>query len=77
MSTRANWRFTARVNWRFTATDARVTVNGQDVSGRINHQQDNSITLAGNKKKLNLHNGGNQITVMVNGSISNVFDLTL
>lgn len=59
------------------AQDARVIVNGADVSARIRARTATSIMLKGNKKKLNLRNGANQITISVNGVMSNTFVLQI
>jgi trimeric autotransporter adhesin len=50
-----------------------VNINGQDVTPRIALLSDESITLKGNNRKLNLRRGPNQITVSSGGSISNTF----
>ncbi|MEW6729956.1 MAG: SMP-30/gluconolactonase/LRE family protein [Acidobacteriota bacterium] len=56
----------------FGTTGAIVKVNDKDISSRISNQADSAITLKGNKKKLNLKNGRNEVTVTVNGIISNI-----
>jgi len=61
----------------FGSTGAKVTVNGQDVSSRVSGQSDTSITVKGNKKKLNLKSGPNQIIVTSGGVASNTFVLNL
>ena len=61
----------------FGTSGARVTVNGQDVSSRISGQSDNSITVKGGRKKLNLKPGPNQIIVTAGGVTSNTFVLNL
>jgi sugar lactone lactonase YvrE len=61
----------------FGSSGAAVSVNGRDISARIVTQSDTSITLKGNKKKINLKNGSNQITVTVAGVTSNTFVLNL
>jgi hypothetical protein len=61
----------------FGSSGAKVSVNGQDVSARIIGQTDQSITVKGNKKKLNLKTGPNNITVTSNGITSNTFVLNL
>jgi hypothetical protein len=61
----------------FNAPGASVTVNGQNVSARILGQNDNSITVRGSKKKLNLKKGQNQIVVNSGGVVSNTFVLNL
>ncbi|KAF0249819.1 MAG: hypothetical protein FD167_773, partial [bacterium] len=61
----------------FGTSGARVTINGQDVSSRISGQSDNSITVKGNRKKLNLKPGPNQIIVIAGGVTSNTFILNL
>ncbi|MEW6730569.1 MAG: Ig-like domain-containing protein [Acidobacteriota bacterium] len=57
--------------------NVNVNVNGQDISNRIKIQTDTSITLKGNKKRLNLGKGANQVTVTVRGVVSNTFMLNL
>jgi hypothetical protein len=61
----------------FGSSGAKVSVNGQDVSARSIGQSDSSITLKGNKKKLNLKTGPNQITVTSGGVTSNTYVLNL
>ncbi len=61
----------------FGATGAEVSINGQDLSGRITGQSDHSITLAGSLKRLNLRRGANQIQVRVGTTASNVFVFSL
>jgi len=61
----------------FGTSGARVTVNGQDISSRISGQSDNSITVKGGKKKLNLKPGPNQLVVTSGGVTSNTFVLNL
>jgi sugar lactone lactonase YvrE len=57
----------------FGASGARVSVNGADVSATIVNQSDTSLTLKGNKKKLNLKKGANQVAVTAGGVTSNTF----
>lgn len=61
----------------FGATGAKVNVNGTDVTALVKSQNDTTLTLKGNQKKLNLKKGDNRITVTVNGVTSNTFVLTL
>lgn len=61
----------------FGTSGARVTVNGQDVSSRVSGQSDNSITVKGGKKKLNLKPGPNQLVITSGGVTSNTFVLNL
>lgn len=61
----------------FGTSGAKLTVNGQDISSRILGQSDNSITAKGNKKKLNLKSGPNQVTVTSGGITSAIFTFTL
>jgi hypothetical protein len=61
----------------FGNSAAKVTVNGKDVTVDIVNQSDSSIVLKGNKKKLNLIKGSNQITVSINGTTSNTFVFNL
>lgn len=61
----------------FGTSGARVTVNGQDISSRVSGQSDNSITVKGGKKKLNLKPGPNQLVITAGGVTSNTFVLNL
>ncbi len=61
----------------FGTSGARVTINGQDVSARVSGQSDNSLTVKGNKKKINLKAGPNNIVVTAGGITSNTFVLNL
>lgn len=47
----------------FGTSGVKVSINNKDVSSVINSQSDTAITLKGNKKKLNLVKGTNQLTV--------------
>ncbi|MBL8149344.1 MAG: hypothetical protein JNN15_05400, partial [Blastocatellia bacterium] len=60
----------------FGNSGARVLINGQDLSPSISSQSDSSIVVKGNKKKLFLKKGANQITVTnsSNSSASFVFN---
>ena len=57
----------------FTTSGAVINVNQQNVSDKAAGQSDTQITLKGNKKKLNIKKGANQVTVTVNGVVSNTF----
>lgn len=57
----------------FGTSSAQVNVNGTDITPAKTSQSDTSITLKGNKKKLALKKGANQIVVTVNGALSNTF----
>jgi hypothetical protein len=57
----------------FGVSGARVMVNGQDVSARLAAQADNSIILNGNRKRLNVRAGQNQVVVTSGGLTSNTF----
>jgi FG-GAP-like repeat len=57
----------------FGTAGARVTVNGQDVSSRISSQSDTSIVLSGNRRRLNVRAGANQVVVTSGGITSNTF----
>jgi YVTN family beta-propeller protein len=57
----------------FGSSGATVSVNGNNVSALITGQTDALITVKGNKKKLGLKRGANQVTVTVNGVTSNTF----
>jgi hypothetical protein len=61
----------------FGSSGASVSINGKDVSTRISGQSDRSITVKGNKKKLNLKSGPNVITVTAGGTTSAPFTLNL
>lgn len=54
----------------FGASGAKVSINSQDVSALINSQSDTSISLKGNKKKLKLVKGANQVIVTTSGGAS-------
>jgi trimeric autotransporter adhesin len=58
----------------FGSTGAVVQVNGQNISQFITSQSATSITLKGNKKKLNIKKGQNSVTVTLNGMVSNTFN---
>lgn len=62
---------------KFSGSTAVVMVNGQNVSSRLVSQTDTTIVLQGNKKKLGLRGGTNQITVSIGGLVSNTFVLNL
>lgn len=57
----------------FGITGAKVSINGQDISNFIISQTNTQIALKGNKKKLKLVKGANQIIVTINGLASNAF----
>jgi hypothetical protein len=57
----------------FGPSGATIRVNGQDISTRAVGQSDSVITLKGNRRKLNLAKGTNEITVTVQGETSNTF----
>jgi len=61
----------------FGTSGARVTINGQDITARVSGQSNESITAKGNKKKLNLRAGPNQIVITAGGVTSNTFVLNL
>jgi hypothetical protein len=61
----------------FGSSGAKVTINGADVTSRVIGQSDTSITVKGNKKKLNLKSGPNQVIVTSGGIASNTFVLNL
>jgi hypothetical protein len=61
----------------FGSSGARVLLNGQDMSNRIIGQSDNSITLKGSLRKLNLKRGPNQVQVSSGGITSNTFVVNL
>jgi hypothetical protein len=65
------------INGTSFGSSAKVNINGQDVSARITSQSDTLIMLKGNKKKLNLKKGQNQVTVIAGGATSNIFVLNL
>lgn len=55
-------------------SNARVIINGVDSSSRISNQASSSISLKGNKKKLNLVKGANTVVIInADGSTSNTF----
>jgi hypothetical protein len=55
----------------FGTSGARVMVNGQDVSARIANQSNTSIVLNGNRRRLNIRAGANQVVVTSGGITSN------
>jgi sugar lactone lactonase YvrE len=57
----------------FGSSGASVNLNGQEVGRFIVNQTDTQITLRGNKKKLNLKKGQNQLNVTAGGVMSNTF----
>ncbi|MBK7995450.1 MAG: SMP-30/gluconolactonase/LRE family protein [Blastocatellia bacterium] len=57
----------------FSVFGAKVNINNKDISKQIMGQSDNQIILKGNKKKLNLQKGANQIIITINGVVSNTF----
>lgn len=61
----------------FGGSGARITINNQDVTARVSAQTDSSITLKGNKKRLNLKSGPNLIRVSTSGveTLEYVFEL--
>ncbi|MBL8150612.1 MAG: hypothetical protein JNN15_11855 [Blastocatellia bacterium] len=59
----------------FTGSVVKVTINGQDVSSRIKSRTANSLTLNGNRLRLNLQNRENQIRVIVDAKLSNIITL--
>jgi uncharacterized protein YjbI with pentapeptide repeats len=61
----------------FGTSGTRVLINNSDVSSRIKALTDTSIMVKGNKKKLNLKSGANQVTVIANGIQSNTFVLNV
>ncbi len=61
----------------FSTSGATVKMNGADISSLIAKQTDSVINLKGSKKRLNLKKGNNQLTVTVNGNVSNTYILTL
>lgn len=61
----------------FGTAGASVRINGTDVTSKKTSQSDTSITLKGNKKKLALKKGANEIVVIVGGAVSNNFTLNL
>lgn len=61
----------------FGSAGARVTINGKDITSLITSQANAQITLSGNRKRLGLVKGANQIIVITGGVASNSFTLTL
>ena len=61
----------------FGPFDARVFINGVDVTLNLRSQNDSQLTLKGSRKKLNLQTGDNRILVMAGGQSSNVYILRL
>jgi hypothetical protein len=57
----------------FEAED-KVMINGKDLSSTISSLSNGSISLRGSKKKLNLVNGTNTVSILTNrGEVSNTF----
>ncbi|MBI4749960.1 MAG: IPT/TIG domain-containing protein [Acidobacteria bacterium] len=54
----------------FGSATAQVRINGSDMSSRMSQLNNQTITLTGSAKKLNLRNGMNEITVTVAGQTS-------
>lgn len=54
----------------FGSATAQVRINGSDMSSRMSQLNNQTITLTGSAKKLNLRNGMNDITVTVAGQTS-------
>jgi sugar lactone lactonase YvrE len=54
-----------------------VFINDQDVTSRITSINNTAIVLKGNRKKLNLRKGRNEIKVSAGGMVSNIFVLNL
>jgi photosystem II stability/assembly factor-like uncharacterized protein len=54
----------------FGTSGAKVLVNNQEISSLITGQTDTNISLKGNKKKLKLVKGANQVVVTTNGGAS-------
>lgn len=65
------------INGSKFGTVAKVMVNGKDVSKQILSQSDTLVMLKGNKKKLNLKSGANQLVITNGGLMSNTFVLNL
>lgn len=61
----------------FGGSSTRITINNQDVTSKITAQTDSSITLKGNKKRLNLKSGPNLIRISTTGveTLEYVFEL--
>lgn len=57
----------------FGNSGAMVMVNGKNISSFINSQNDTSIVLKGNKKKLNIKKGSNTVSVTIGTAVSNTF----
>lgn len=57
----------------FVANSTRVSINGTDVSKTIRSLTATEILLKGNKKKLSLRKGANQVVVSVSGIASEAF----
>jgi hypothetical protein len=54
-----------------------VKLNGIDISRRIISQSETLVTLKGGKRRLGLKGGANDITITVNGMVSNTFVFNL
>ncbi|HXU39715.1 MAG TPA: CsgG/HfaB family protein [Blastocatellia bacterium] len=55
-------------------SEIRIIVNGQDISKRIDAQRDGNISLNGTVKQLSVHDGKNEVVVVVNGVRSNTYE---
>jgi hypothetical protein len=51
-------------------SDIKVIVNGQEINKRIDRQVEGNISLKGSVKELNMHDGKNEVVVVVNGARS-------
>lgn len=60
----------------FGTSGAKVSVNNKDISTLLNSQSDTTIVLKGNKKKLNIVKGTNQVTVTNSGGASASFSFS-
>jgi hypothetical protein len=57
----------------FDTQQVVVDLNGQNISPFIKSQSDSAIILKGKRKKLGIKRGQNQVTVTINGLVSNTF----
>ncbi len=57
----------------FGSSGAVINVNQQNISSFLTRQSETQIVLTGTKKKLGIKKGVNQVTVTVNGVVSNSF----
>jgi hypothetical protein len=68
--------FVVIVGRGFSSADARIFINGRDVTSQVYSQTDIYIQLKGDKENLNFTSGKNQIIVATPVGTSNTFEYT-